>query len=152
RARQDFRTLLRVDWETGRGSRYVASELPFGREQPLALDVDGGPIYLRGFIDRVDVIDGRTWVRDLKSGRAKPRQGDAADPDHVRDLQLGIYGLAVRELAPELGTPTDVAAAYLYPDADTPHRAFVEDWRQLAEHTFEWLGVAATLLRAGLFP
>lgn len=150
RVRMDFRTLLRGDWST-RASRYVGTELPFGREQPIALDVPGGPIYLRGFIDRVDVIDGRTWVRDLKTSRPKPRRGNTADPDHLVDVQLGIYGLAAQEMAASLGVPSDVAAAYLYLDADEPRREFIEDWPELARLAREWLGVAASLIRAGLF-
>jgi RecB family exonuclease len=114
RLRESVRAFLEYDWEGAGKRRFHGVELAFGEEAPLAIAAGGGTLHVRGFIDRVDVEGDATLVRDLKSGRAHPRRGKEIEPTPVRDLQLGLYQLAARELASAWGTPEKVLAAYAY--------------------------------------
>ena len=72
-----------------RDRQLVTTEVPFQVE----LDVPGGAVLLRGFMDRVELDrDGRVHVVDLKT--AKSPVTKAAVASHA---QLGTYQLAVRE-------------------------------------------------------
>ena len=76
-------------WHTaGRDRRQVASEVGF----TITLDLPGGAVLLRGFMDRVELDrDGRVHVVDLKTGKSPVSKAElAAHP------QLGTYQLAVR--------------------------------------------------------
>lgn len=152
RARRAFRSILGADWVGGTPRRYAGSEVPFGADDGLEVTTPSGPLYLRGFMDRIDHAGGVTLVRDLKSGKAHPRAaGDP--PDHGLDLQIGLYGLVLRELAGELGVPETIAAAYFYPDEAQPERRFEgNEFQALVDATNEWLTASAQLLREGAFP
>ncbi|HEX9290058.1 MAG TPA: PD-(D/E)XK nuclease family protein [Anaeromyxobacteraceae bacterium] len=154
RLRESLRAFLEYDWEGPSGRKLVGVELPFGERTPLAIPADGVTLHTRGFIDRVDVEGGATLVRDLKSGRAHPRRGDEAGPTPFRDVQLGLYQLAAKQLASEWGTPPDVIAAYAYASGrgDAEERAFRADAGSLESATREWLATAAHLLSARAFP
>jgi len=154
RLRESLRAFLEYDWEGPSGRKLVGVELPFGERIPLAIPADGVTLHTRGFIDRVDVEGGATLVRDLKSGRAHPRRGDEAGPTPFRDVQLGLYQLAAKQLASEWGTPPDVIAAYAYASGrgDAEERAFRADAGSLESATREWLATAAHLLSARAFP
>jgi superfamily I DNA/RNA helicase/RecB family exonuclease len=57
------------------------------------LELPGGPVRLRGFMDRVELDrDGRVHVVDLKTGKGTVSRGEVA-----AHAQLGTYQLAVRE-------------------------------------------------------
>lgn len=72
-----------------RGRTLLATELPF----TVPLDLPGGPVLLRGFIDRVELDrDGRVHVVDLKTAKTPPSGGAVAVHP-----QLATYQLAVRE-------------------------------------------------------
>jgi RecB family exonuclease len=79
-----------LHWHSGsRGRELVTTEVGFTVE----LDVPGGSVLLRGFMDRVELdLDGRVHVVDLKTGKAPFTK--AAVAEHT---QLGTYQLAVRE-------------------------------------------------------
>ena len=152
RTRRAFRALLSVDWTEGAPRRYVGTEIPFGADGGLEVTTASGPLYLSGFIDRVDRAGGVTLVRDLKSGKSHPREVGEA-PEYGRDLQIGLYAVALRKLAGELGLPETVVAAYFYPDGDDPERRFEgDDLDALVAATDEWLETGAELLRQGAFP
>jgi RecB family exonuclease len=87
-AREALRRFL--VWHAARRDRtLVATEVGFAVE----LDVPGGAVLLRGFMDRVELDrDGRVHVVDLKTGKAPFSK--AAIATHA---QLGSYQLAVRE-------------------------------------------------------
>jgi RecB family exonuclease len=87
-AREALRRFLA--WHAGaRGRELVATEVGFAVE----LQVPGGTVLLRGFMDRVELDrDGRVHVVDLKTGKAPFTK--AAIAGHA---QLGTYQLAVRE-------------------------------------------------------
>ena len=153
RLRESVRSFL--DYDFGKpGRRFVGVELPFGDPAPLAVDADGVTLHVRGYIDRVDVDGGATFVRDVKSGRSYPRTGREANPTAVRDVQLGLYQLVAAKLAPEWGTPRKVVAAYAYANgrAEVVERSFRDDPDALAKATREWLAGAAQLLSARRFP
>jgi RecB family exonuclease len=87
-AREALRRFL--FWHTAqRGRTLVTTEVPFQVE----LEVPGGAVLLRGFMDRVELDrDGRVHVVDLKTAKAPvTKAAVAAHP------QLGTYQLAVRE-------------------------------------------------------
>ena len=87
-ARQALRRFL--TWHAAaRGRELVATEIGF--DVPLA--VDGVPVRLRGFMDRVELDeDGRVHIVDLKTGKTAPGKKDLE-----QHAQLGTYQLAVRE-------------------------------------------------------
>lgn len=146
RLRRDLVALLESDWEHPKS--FFAVEQPFA----TALDVDGAPLHVHGYIDRIDRTAEQTLVRDLKTGRAKPRmKEDDLRPPY--DVQLGLYGIVTQQQASAWGVSPSIAAAYVYPsDASGDERAFVDDFETLADATREWVGTAAGLLRARLFP
>jgi RecB family exonuclease len=147
RLRRDLIALLDADWALAK--RFHAVEQAFG---PMAIPIGGETVHVRGFIDRIDTIGATTLVRDLKTGRAKPRE----KPDDLRpayDVQLGLYGLVARAQSVPWGVPVDIQGAYVYPaDASGDERSFVEDFATLAAATEQWVGAATRLLRARRFP
>lgn len=149
-----LREFLAYDWAGG-PRRFVGVEVPFGTKgAPLALDADGATLHVLGYIDRIDVEDGVTVVRDLKSGKAHPRTGKEADPTPQRDVQLGLYLLAARTLARTWRTPAKVQGAYAYASGrgEVEERAFRADAAALEDATGTWLAAAAHLLHARAFP
>ena len=153
RLRRDVRTLIEDDW-VEQPRVYIDVERVFGdRERGVDLATASGAVHLTGRIDRLDCVGEVTLVRDLKSGRAKPREGRLAAPDIRTDLQLAIYVLVVERVATLWGVPPDVAAAYTYVDRFTPvrERAFVDDRKVLRAAGQNWLDVAAALLRENAF-
>ena len=85
--------------------------------------------------------------------RAHPRLADEAEPDPVRDVQIAVYGMVVRQLAAEWGLPAKVTAAYAYTDSrGESERAFKEDFSTLEATAQTWLGTVARLLNERVFP
>lgn len=155
RLRDALGAFLEHDWgRTGRARRFVGVEVPFGEDAPLEIAADGVTLHLHGFIDRLDVVDGVTLVRDLKSGKAHPRRGDESGPTALRDVQLGVYALATRKLAPAWKVPRRLAAAYVYASGrgEVEERAFRDDVGELEKATAGWLATAGQLLAARAFP
>ena len=134
--------------------RFVGVEVPFGEDAPLQVAAGGVTLHLHGFIDRLDVVDGVTLVRDLKSGKAHPKRGKEAGPTPFRDVQLGVYALATRALAAGWKVPRKLAAAYVYASGhgEVEERPFRDDFKELEEATAEWLATAGQLLAARAFP
>lgn len=147
RLRRDLRSLLASDWASN--NTFFDVERSFG-PMPLAIR-DDGSLYVRGFIDRIDTIGTTTTlVRDLKTGRAKPR-GDKLMPSY--DVQVGLYGIVTREMATEWGVPARIEGAYTYPsDPSGDGRSFTDDFDDLAEATADWLALAHDLLATHHFP
>ena len=87
-AREALRRFLL--WHSAsRGRELVTTEVPFA----VSLELPGGPVVLRGFMDRVELDrDGRVHVVDLKTGKKSFTK--SAVESHA---QLGSYQLAVRE-------------------------------------------------------
>ena len=146
---QQIEQLVHYEWQLA-PRQYLASELPFGDPQPVRLEVDGGALYVRGAIDRIDRVGAAALsVRDLKTGRVRDFGEDPINP--TRDLQIGLYVLAV-EAAGYGGAPVSVAA-YVHPSAaQEPDRAFSgPELDLLRRQTRDWLSIARQLLAAGAF-
>ncbi|MBI5500832.1 MAG: PD-(D/E)XK nuclease family protein [Deltaproteobacteria bacterium] len=141
------------DWNGGRPRRLFACEHAFGEPEPFELRLGDNTLYLHGRIDRIDVEDERTVVRDLKTGRVHLRAGREADPEPRLDVQLALYGLAAERLAGEWGTPARIETAYAYVERRPAlERAFRGDWELLREASLRWLDVAVRLLVERSFP
>jgi hypothetical protein len=155
RLRDDVAAFVRHDrGESGR-RRFVDVERAFGHPVPVALTPSPGAptLHVHGYIDRVDVDGAVTLVRDLKSGKPHPRAGAEREPTPELDVQLGLYLLAARALAPEWRTPAEVAGAYVYPGrGDLEERAFRGDAAVLLRAAESWLATAGGLLRRRGFP
>jgi RecB family exonuclease len=142
--------LVQYEWQLAR-REYLASELPFGEPAAVRLEVDGGALYVRGAIDRIDRLGPESLsVRDLKTGRVRDFGEDPINA--ARDLQIGLYVLAVE--AAGYGAAPVGAAAYVHPSAaQEPDRAFTgRELDLLRRQTREWLSIARQLLSAGTFP
>jgi RecB family exonuclease len=152
RLRRTVATFLDYDWNDGRPRQFAVVEQPFGDPTPLRVVTEDGPLYLHGFIDRIDVEGGTTLLRDIKTGQASPRaSGDA--PEALTDLQLGIYVAALRAHATDWGLPKRVEAAYAH-TVTTVHkeRAYRDDIAALEDVTGRALTVAHQLLDEAQFP
>ncbi len=144
---REVESFLEYDWRQPL-SRFVGVERPFSG---LALEAGGVRLHLRGYIDRLDVEGDHALVRDLKTGRSHPRNGDEKGPTPARDVQLGLYGLAAGALAREWGLPSRIQAAYAYARTGE-ERAFRGDYPALEAATRGWLALAARLLSERAFP
>src|SRR3989454_7798231 len=152
RLRGDFHQLLDHEWNRGT-ARFVAAEQSFGQPDPIELALGSRSLFLRGRIDRLEVADQQAVVRDLKTGRAHPRTGKEVGPDHLRDVQIAVYGLVARQLARQWGVPARVGAGYVYVNRGVEERAWLGDFQTTLEpDAREWLDVAAGLLEARAFP
>ncbi|MFO0585469.1 MAG: PD-(D/E)XK nuclease family protein [Anaeromyxobacter sp.] len=150
-----LRAFLEYDWAGEPHRRFVDVERAFGTEDaPLALAVAGGPLHVRGFIDRLDATSRHAIVRDLKSGSAHPRRGDEAGPVPARDVQLGLYVAVTRALARRWELPAKAVGAYAYANGkgEVQERHFREDPGALEQATAGWLGLARGLLANHQFP
>lgn len=147
---RDVEVFICDDWNAGRPRELVASEQEFG---PLAVASASGPVFVRGYIDRIDIESGMTLVRELKTSRARPREGDELEPSLDLDLQLAVYMAVVRELELGRDMPAEVVGAYAYLDAHAPirERAFRDDRHALGTAGARWLAVAGALIREQSF-
>jgi RecB family exonuclease len=147
---------FRPDEPEAERRRFVDVERGFGTAAALALEVPGGPLHVRGYVDRLDATLARAIVRDVKSGRVHPREGDEAEPVPDLDVQLGLYVKVARALAGEWGLPPRAVGAYAYASGrgEVRERAFAGDGdaAALEARTDEWLGLARALLAARRFP
>jgi hypothetical protein len=87
-----------ADGDTG---DWVAFELRFGWEQVVELPLDGGPLAVHGFIDRVDDLgDGQLRVIDYKTGSpVRYRQNGELGPFNAgRNLQAAVYAAGAEAL------------------------------------------------------
>jgi len=150
RLRRAVRRLVEFDWGRRGTWRLVGVERAFGFDRPVPLRAGRHTLHVRGRIDRVEVYEDRTVVRDLKTGK----QRTEAEPTHTIDAQIALYGLAAQTLAAEWGVPPRVGASYTYVG---PHgvseRSFVVDFEsRLQTAALRWLGVAGELLERRAFP
>ena len=127
------RTYLRRAFDAGDLSK------PLLLEQPFSLRVDG--LRLTGRIDRVDRRpDGSYELIDYKTGSAKKAS------DLQRDLQLGVYALAAREVF--RFDPLSLSYYYL----ETSERVTVDKPQERLEEDRQTIVKVAEGIRAELFP
>ncbi|MDQ6650433.1 MAG: PD-(D/E)XK nuclease family protein, partial [Actinomycetota bacterium] len=80
----------------------VGTEVAF----TLPLDLPGGPVLLRGFMDRVEIDhDGRVHVVDLKTGKKAPPEPSIAHHPQLATYQLAVRSGALDERLAEAGRP-----------------------------------------------
>jgi RecB family exonuclease len=153
RLRGDLRDLLEHGWLPEGGRRFVAVERAFGWPAPVELPLGRRSLFVRGYVDRIEV-DGRlALVRDLKTGRAHPRIGGEREPDPALDVQIAVYGLVAARLAREWDIPERVGVAYTYVGRGADEREYRLDFHQTLEPAARrWLTVAADLLAERAFP
>lgn len=143
--------LLLHDWGDGQARTFVDVERGFGYDEPCALPTSSGPLYVRGKIDKLDRDGSSLLVRDIKTGKGKPRRPDAP-PELGTDLQLGMYAQVAKQLAAVWGTPRAVDVAYLYLRSGEPERSWSgPDAAVLERATLDWLATAVDTLAAGAF-
>jgi RecB family exonuclease len=118
----------------------------------VELPLGGRSLFVRGRIDRIEVAGDVALVRDLKTGRAHPRIGPAAEPDASLDLQIAVYALVVARLAEAWGVPKTLAASYLYVGRTVDQRDWPDFHGSLEPPARAWLAAAADLLAARAFP
>ena len=125
-------------------------EIPFGfAPEPLSVR-SGRDLWVRGVIDRVDTKGGGILVRDIKTGKSKPRWQVDMAPNP--DLQLGLYALVAPRLA-SIRDGTVAQVAYVYPAGVERERSYGgADLDGLLTATRDWLDLAAALLEARAFP
>ncbi len=134
----------------------VEASFGFGGDSPVVEDAET-QMRFRGYIDRVDLnADGSSaLVIDYKTGSASPYQELKNDPiDHGKRLQLGVYSLAARQLAPNA---TEVRAAYWFTKTDAglrfaPPAHFDINDNEVGERFREGVSTIVGGIHAGLFP
>jgi hypothetical protein len=160
RARTHFTAFLQHEWARDAG-KWVAAELAFGYPPAGAVQIETstGPMWVRGDIDRLRIGKDEagkpiTEIWDIKSGKSKGIVNERTSPDHLTDLQIGVYAIVAQAKAAEWKLPKRAAAGYVYTNhAKGPERAFDGDkTEELVADARRWLGVARDLLEAGLFP
>jgi hypothetical protein len=153
RLRRDIHVFLECEWDGGRPHEYVGAEIAFGYPDPYRLQSVDPPLYIHGFIDRVERTMAAALVRDFKTGKSHPRVGKEEGPTHTLDLQIGLYGILCLEHADRWDLPHRVEASYVYPDAAGQfERGFSKDFDLLREETLRWLRIGASLLHERDFP
>ena len=161
RLHRDVLSSLDRDWKGG-PRRYVDVERSFGYDHqgdgdgdaegdgPLKLRIGRRNLHVHGYIDRLDVERGTTLIRDVKTGKPRPRRGAEAAATPSLDVQLGVYALVAQALAVKWKVPARVAVAYDY--VGRSERAFRDDIDALTDATREWLGTAMELMAEHQFP
>lgn len=91
---EDVRSFVRMVRQ--RGAPWIALELTFGlgEDEPISVDLDGGPVHVRGAIDRVDEDLQGVRVVDYKTGGTYGFPSDSGTFHGGRRLQHAIYALA----------------------------------------------------------
>lgn len=96
-----------------------------GIELEFDFDLDG--IWIRGFIDQVLKVGDEYVVRDLKMGSKVPQD----------DFQLGVYGLAIKEL---YGIEASVADYWMGKSGKPTYPYDISDWtREVVSEKFREL-------------
>lgn len=144
--------LLVYEWAERPKRRFVATERPFGEAEPMTIALEAHDLWVRGYIDLIEVEDGTTVVRDLKTSQCKPRAGRTSAPSPVIDIQVGLYALVTGELTGTWHVPAPARAGYLHSnDRKGRERTFEPD-DDLIGKTRAWLSTAAGLLSERAFP
>jgi ATP-dependent helicase/nuclease subunit B len=140
---EDVRSFVRLIREQGDAWIYVERTFGLGDDEPVALEIEGGSLRLRGAIDRVDEDLRGVRVIDYKTGTARDYQSGTGTFNGGRRLQHAIYARVAESV---LGGPV-VAGEYHHPTRRGQNQVFAYDRMRLAGldailgHMFD--GVAA---------
>jgi ATP-dependent helicase/nuclease subunit B len=139
-------------WRAEQDARVVRSELSFGfeGEEPVAIDIGGATVLLRGSADMVDEArDGTIIVTDIKTGGMSRYRVLETDPvAGGTKLQLPAYAHAARQL---LGGQR-AEAAYWFVRRGKRGRIPVPLTDELEQTYATTVGVLARSIAAGLYP
>nr|MBA2774609.1 PD-(D/E)XK nuclease family protein [Nocardioidaceae bacterium] len=150
----DLTSMLDEDdrWRAMRNARVVRSELGFGRDgvDPVAIEVDGGSVLMRGSADKVDETrDGTIIVTDIKTGSARDYKELNKDPVAAgTKLQLPAYAHAALQI---LGGER-AEAAYWFVRQGKGGRIQLELTDEVEQTYAEAVGTLVASLAGGLFP
>lgn len=148
---RDVEHFLDLEWSERPPGTFVASEKPFGWGPPV--EIVSGPLYGHGFIDLIEVVEGTTWIRDLKTGRGHARRGKERDAVPRVDAQLAFYALVARQLSQDWKLAPELALGYVHTDDSRGReRSFIGRDDDFEATAGTWTGVGAELLRSGIFP
>ena len=148
RFKRDIHELLELDWNQLKDAS-VLTEKSFGYPVPVELRLSTNVLHLRGRIDRIEITENKAVIRDLKTARARPRVGNATDPDPAVDLQIAVYGLVAERLTKEWKLPKQIEVGYAYLGG----ARFFDDFQTtLKPAGIKWLEIAAGLLNERQFP
>lgn len=150
---RDFSRFLESEWNERGPATFHSTERAFGWHEPVSLSTGSSEVFVHGYIDLIDTADSTTWVRDLKTGKARPRTGRNCDPLPEHDAQVGLYLRAAQQLAQGWQLPPRFVAGYVHTDERRGRqRLFDADVDQLTEATNAWLELAVQLQQQGSFP
>ena len=150
----DLDSMLDEDnrWRAERDARVVRSELKFGfdGDDPVAIDIGGGTVMLRGSADKVDEArDGTIIVTDIKTGGMTRYKVLKDDPVAAgTKLQLPAYAHAARQI---LGGHA-AEAAYWFVRRDKRGRIPVPLNDEVEATYATTVGVLARSIASGLYP
>lgn len=138
------------------GTIRVEAGFGWGGDSPSVPDRETG-LSFRGYIDRMDLsADGQSaLVVDYKTGSLSPYRGLRDDPiDHGKRLQLGVYSLAAKRLAPQARR---IRAAYWFTTEQrgfelVPPQLFNIDDPEVARRFREGVSTIVAGIRSGIFP
>lgn len=151
RLRTDFQRFLEYDWQEGRAREFHDVEKPFAEDGPIAIRVGDRSLYVRGIIDRVDQQDGKTIVRDLKTGRCHSLDEHPISPE--LDIQIALYGIVAKARAKDWGLPSKVGVAYAHINDRTEiERAFYDNFDLLEARALDWLDLFVRMAEERVFP
>lgn len=93
------------------GRRYVHDlELKF-HDLEIDLPADGQSLRVAGYVDRIDIVDGKLVVIDYKSGTTAIERREM---EIGRDFQMMVYALALQRLLERNGKPQDLAGGLFW--------------------------------------
>ena len=141
-------------------SNDASAEDNFGKGTEIgevSVAIDGlGEIWLRGKIDRIDVVGDEVRVRDFKTGKPEPyfdgTRGRKADRTlaNGRAMQLPVYVAAARKKYPD--PAVQISGSYCFPLADNNTHGVApyteDDWKEFHTPLFAIVDAA----RRGVFP
>ena len=134
-------------------NRYVYRQEEFIDEVRIALGEDTKPLRATALIDRIDMVDGRLFVVDYKSGGTLISRRDI---EEGRDLQIVFYMLALMSRFEEFGAEEEVAGGMFWHlrNLKTSGRLSNdnEDDRALLEQAKTLIALKLEMARAGQFP
>ena len=124
---------------------------PSGTRRQKHVEAAGVDLYVRGFIDRVDIEgSGSSFGTSRRVRSFIPAVAAQAEPVALLDLQIGLYALVARRLA--AARKLGLAAAYVYTGLQADReRAFRDDIGVLETAATSWLKTATAVLRERAF-
>ncbi len=150
RAWRHLESLLYYEWGLA-PRQYLATQVAFGFDKPVKLLADAAhPLYMRGRVDRIDVLEEGYALRSLRLGRVRSLAEESLHPES--DLLLGIHVLVTEEALYPDRPVLEASYVHLSLEGATERMFRDRDLENLREKTRAWMLQAASLLEASAFP